>query len=658
MMGMMNCTQSHQLLRELKTSQSTAEANASYWKSHSDTVLHNLEQQRLKLISRLEAISARGGSSQSAMFEQVHLQGQLSQIDQNIRRMSVEKFAKEDQAHFGSESDQFSRFFFAVGEALRNCPRRRCRLSELLGFDSKLDKQWNELRRSRIIRKSTQIKEVLLEKDKKKEFEIIRDEEGKEVVRFAGENDVAYVPPVASALAPNSLPMPVPMSMASTALALTSAQQQMGMANAAIANQIASQIANHQANGLMHLANAIVPAAASQAYIHPGTADVVDQGVLNKEEISAVEAELAKSGGCERLRKICLHLNVSEKKLSRHFKVFQDNGKQLVSHLIPEVMELESTLLNLSPRRAAIFEAMTFCLENATPSIRASALAKALVRSLHVPDLESESIIARLFLVSDVLFNVRPGMKGTGTYRMVFEESLPDACEYLGRQWLRGEDCDQATRSRGESVVKRMFVAWRTWDVFPAVFVGGLEALLLGPSPEDESDNVDAVLRQKLAEWSSGPAADVPMAARRRGLCGKTLAVAICRQRLCIYERYWHGVSLESERDRIAAREAEKQRRDAMQDDDDDAMQDDGDAKSIDGELLNDEDLELLNGDALSDGDVDAYMEDENELEPVLGIGSAPGSRPKPVSAFRTDAYTEGVQDSSDGVGKEIEALD
>ena len=51
-----------------------------------------------------------------------------------------------------------------------------------------------------------------------------------------------------------------------------------------------------------------------------GSSEVIlEQQTLSKEQVESVEAELAKSGGSERLRKICLHLNVHEKMLALRF---------------------------------------------------------------------------------------------------------------------------------------------------------------------------------------------------------------------------------------------------------------------------------------------------------------------------------------------------
>lgn len=116
------------------------------------------------------------------MYEKEHLMGQLVQVEGNIRRMSQDQFAKEDQVGHGSEADQWQRFFFAVADLLRRSEGRRCRIKNLLD-DQKLAGRWKELQRSRLIRKAAVILQVIKDHDKDKEFEIVVDSEGQSRAR-------------------------------------------------------------------------------------------------------------------------------------------------------------------------------------------------------------------------------------------------------------------------------------------------------------------------------------------------------------------------------------------------------------------------------------------------------------------------------------------
>jgi len=170
------------------------------------------------------------------------------------------------------------------------------------------------------------------------------------------------------------------------------------------------------------------------------------------------------------------------------------------------------------------------------------------------PDLPPEMVIARLFLISDVLFNSNSGAAGASRYRTCFEDLLPDAFERLGRIWLPCIDRDGPQSTKAESAAQCVVHAWRSWDVFPSVFIDGLESLLLSPAPESTDalrtlgpeHEVDAVLRQKLAWWVHEVSpAELKVAAKRRGLSGGSLPVVACRLRFCHYERYWHRLRLE-----------------------------------------------------------------------------------------------------------------
>ncbi|CAE7546411.1 unnamed protein product, partial [Symbiodinium necroappetens] len=220
-----------------------------------------------------------------------------------------------------------------------------------------------------------------------------------------------------------------------------------------------------------------------------------------------------------------------------HFRLYEDQGKLFISHLVPERERLESLLFKLQPTRSAVGEAMAFCMEQA--SVHGAMLAHVLVASLTLPGLAPASVLARLFLISDVLFNSRCSAKGAARYRSLFEELLPDAFEKVG-QWLPGQEAAEASS-------RSMLDAWRTWEVFPSVFLDGLEALLLSAIPPSLeaclAAEAEGLLRQKLERWASAEISptEVRQGARCRGLANAQLPVARCRLRLCHCERYWHG---------------------------------------------------------------------------------------------------------------------
>merc|ERR1719198_761600 len=95
-----------------------------------------------------------------------------------------------------------------------------------------------------------------------------------------------------------------------------------------------------------------------------------------------------------------------------------------------------SRLLNkLVPTRQSVGEVMVFCINNAAQ--HAALLARRLTASLGEPTLTSDTVFARLYAISDVLYNSNSGRKGASHYLMSLQELLPEACEQLGRVWLR-----------------------------------------------------------------------------------------------------------------------------------------------------------------------------------------------------------------------------
>ena len=212
-----------------------------------------------------------------------------------------------------------------------------------------------------------------------------------------------------------------------------------------------------------------------------------------------------------------------------------------------------------------------------------AALARGLVRALNEPDLRSDALLARFYLVSDVLYNSRSEAPGAGRFRTSFQELLPDAFKSLGHAVLRSDRFGKLERSRVEVAFRGVLAVWQEWEIFAPLFPKGLEALVFARMAVEEvsakpEKTSGAALKPKLARWCTAKnAARLPYAARVRGLSGSALATAQCRARLCHFERYWHALG-------------------------------DEDLQKLDADFLPpqlaDED-EDMDGDSLSDGDLD-----------------------------------------------------
>lgn len=526
--GMRDCIESQAVLMEMKAQ----EANRAALRVQKEQTSQHLEMQAKILRERLSSLAV------NASLERGHLQSQLSNIEHRLRGIAVHRMPNErDIDQWGGEEEQVARFCFAIGELLRTRPTRRAPIRELQA-DERVQQRWQNLQRSRIIQRSMTLKQLL--KDRCKMFEFFVDQSYCEMVCFAGEREVATLQ--GSALSPimgysGAYPTGLPGQL-----------QLPGRGPLPPGPLPPGQYPPLPMAGMLALPAPQAPGMRS----FPSSAGPVSVP-LTAEQLFRVEMELTKNGGTERCRKICLHLNLQEAQLGLHFRLFEDAGKTLVTYKDPELTGLEELIAELSPRRSDIATAMQHCLEHATN--HAEALARLLARSLQVPDVQSEERIARLFLLSDVLYNSKSHARGATRYRAVLEQLLPDVCEWLGREWMRSPEFrgESSDRLRASSVVSRVLNSWRSWDVFPDVYIGGLEALLLGPAPEEAPDKDDKVLTQRLVRWCSETnPLELPTAARRRGLGGPTLSVEQSRERLCMYEIYWHRSAIER-----AAQEAE-----------------------------------------------------------------------------------------------------
>jgi len=202
----------------------------------------------------------------------------------------------------------------------------------------------------------------------------------------------------------------------------------------------------------------------------------------------------------------------------------------------------DQLLGRLETTRQSVFDTMVYCMEHA--SQHAAVLAQRLAKALGKPGLSSKAYTARLFLASDVLHNSRGSSEGASQFGACLQELLPEACEKLGRLWLRKIQGAEE-RAAAEDAVRQVLGAWQEWSVFPLLFTRGLESLLFAQvfeiTAKEAAGEPDELLRPMLTQWFAGMnQAQLPHACQQRGLAGKAMQTATCRARLCHFERYWH----------------------------------------------------------------------------------------------------------------------
>eukprot|EP00927_Polykrikos_kofoidii_P028442 TRINITY_DN24830_c0_g1_i1.p1 TRINITY_DN24830_c0_g1~~TRINITY_DN24830_c0_g1_i1.p1 ORF type:complete len:839 (-),score=181.53 TRINITY_DN24830_c0_g1_i1:272-2713(-) len=487
---------------------------------------------------QLEACDTRNHRRQ-----RVFLQMRADEVEHRLRLMGdVGEGPKASSASWDKKKslkppedgrmDQFARLCHILVQYLRSCDPGPCPLSQVLS-ERRIHQEWSELVRSRLVEEGTEIKDLLAARDTT--FECVDDDQGQPCVRLVYDLDVAG-----------------PGKPGDDGRGSGSSSGRAGGGGCATA----------------------VNAGAGDT--HP----------MRPEQLAAIEAFIMKAGGSEQVSRLESLFGVKKAQISRHFTIYEDRKKLYATPMpaenlsIPatyvggtsngfvEVRRLEHLLQKLTISRASVGETMAFCLEHAAQY--AGQLARGLIRAVEEPGLRTDAALARLFVVSDVLYNSHSGGRGVIRYRASFQELLPDACERLGRQWFQRLERGRSEQSRAEASVRKVFAAWQEWDVFPPLFVRGLNALLFAPvadgvGADDEDEAVrqrangnktvacwngdeDAALRRKLSVWRSAEdAARLPYAARLRGLSGSALPTAACRARLCHYERYWHRPGCEDD---------------------------------------------------------------------------------------------------------------
>lgn len=160
-------------------------------------------------------------------------------------------------------------------------------------------------------------------------------------------------------------------------------------------------------------------------------------------------------------------------------------------------------LKNLTVDRRSICEAMVYVLDHADC---AADVAEILVDSLTSPDTPFSLRIARLFLMSDVLYNTSAPVRNASKYRSRLQGALPDVFESL-QETYRTADGRMAQELLRKHVLKVLRV-WRGWYIFGDDFLNGLQATFLrgagGPAgtkssaAEAEAEAIDPKLKSSL----------------------------------------------------------------------------------------------------------------------------------------------------------------
>ncbi|KAA0719229.1 U2 snRNP-associated SURP motif-containing protein 140 kDa [Triplophysa tibetana] len=137
--------------------------------------------------------------------------------------------------------------------------------------------------------------------------------------------------------------------------------------------------------------------------------------------------------------------------------------------------KLEEILRGLTPRKSDIAEAMLFCLTHADA---AEEIVECIAEALSILKTPLPKKIARLYLVSDVLYNSSAKVTNASYYRKFFETKLGQIFSDLNATYktIQGHLQSEHFKQR----VMSCFRAWEDWTVYPDPFLIKLQNIFLG----------------------------------------------------------------------------------------------------------------------------------------------------------------------------------
>jgi len=138
----------------------------------------------------------------------------------------------------------------------------------------------------------------------------------------------------------------------------------------------------------------------------------------------------------------------------------------------------------LCASRESICEAMAFCFDKSAAAVQISEL----LREAMLDDrmgISVETRIARLYLLSDVLFNSQqPGVKNAHRYRASIEAMAPDVFASLGKHGHG--TVGRMTMNKLRNAVSAVLSAWTNWSVYNTTFLDELEFHFEGGKKKQE----------------------------------------------------------------------------------------------------------------------------------------------------------------------------
>lgn len=283
----------------------------------------------------------------------------------------------------------------------------------------------------------------------------------------------------------------------------------------------------------------------------------------------------------------------------------------------------------LSVSRDSICEAMAFCFEKSASAREIASLLKECLVS-EAPFLSVDKKIARLYLLSDILFNSQqPGVKNAFAYRDAIEKMAAEVFTSLGRKESNDGSIGRMTMNKLRMAVSKVLGAWTEWSVYNPTFLDELEARFEGREIKQEKvEKVDEKEEEKIEKppepveiifkaprggWTEVSENDKGGRSDKKesSLLGDKDTDVISQEEPSKDENY----SDDKDFDKI-----ENVDGDAIDDEDvdgDPVEQEDVDGEELDGEDLDGEDLdgEDLDGEPMDEEDIDGEDIDGEDID-------------------------------------------
>lgn len=137
-----------------------------------------------------------------------------------------------------------------------------------------------------------------------------------------------------------------------------------------------------------------------------------------------------------------------------------------------ELQEMQMKLQKLTIRRQDICELMAFAMDKAT---MAEDVVDVLKESFFEEAAPPPLVMARLYVVSDLLHNSGAPVKNASMYRTQLQQALPEIFDQLS-VWRRCVTGRMSTSQLNDRIMGLLRV-WDDWGIFPADYLRGLESI-------------------------------------------------------------------------------------------------------------------------------------------------------------------------------------